>query len=296
MRQLVLMPEIHTHGRLDETVREVKALKDPSVKLFLEGVTLLNRQSVSSRAGYPVTPTEHEGIQKASAILAFSYAISRAFALTWSLGNPTQEGIAYMTILGKSLLATRLQLSQLNRTDGPRSIDELLTQEIDHGLDLVKRLGLVDDTAINSIMTHLAQGSLESKLVVFRSLITGMVVKSGIDQAELTKLPGTIDSYFLRAHGIEAKLVSANLHLSLGILTDPSPGVTPIAFDTLVYDTYKQYRVLREAFMAYSVAKEDFSLGYMNLGLGHVTREGLLISLLAETNMQLIAVKERRAI
>lgn len=286
-RKLIVLPESHTMGRRRQAALYAKE-QTGSVKLFLEGIRKKEADKASSSLGYPVTPLEHGILPAVMSPFIAANGTLRSNAFLWSLANRRKDSAARKFVEDEKDVAAHVSGSPR----GKIRLDEvklLLGRDAAFSANAtlyVKPFDELFGDSLNEILDAGPKG-IPPILSGALRLLAKTLPPSTLRDLEVSVL-SEINGLFGSKYGFA---LSITHDADYGTVEDFVPLVEsskPLGLYLKVTDVLNRLKELREMYMAYAVAREEFDLGVLNVGLAHLSRGSRMLEIFQKCDIESI--------
>lgn len=278
VKRIVVFPERHHRPRTREAITFARetAEKGASVKLFVEGMMAGDIARLSKEAGFPITCIENEKIKRPTDIAMFLTALHDLNVFRWSIANINDrdcfqflQDAARSAYLALNPLSTDLPSEPVQV--GLNAIMEHLVAECRLTSSLLKKFRIMEDTELDAVVSDsLAPGEchIPRSLLELTLRLLNCSPQSELDWMASALLPEMlrffsgrygICAYYAGFGDMQISKLSKRLH----------PGYNPLEARDMLSRLGTRLMSLRELFMAYSIAREEFDYGIVNVGQVH---------------------------
>ncbi len=293
VKRVIMFPERHDRPRTREAIAFAKktASQGFAVKLFVEGVMAGDIARLSNDAGFPITCIEDERIKRTTDISMFLTALHGLNAFRWSVAHVTNGDCAQFLKDAARSAYFASNPSATNLPSGPVRLDipairQYLVAECMHPQVSLKKL-VAGEELQRVISASLTQGEhrIPQPLLDLTVRLLNCIPQHDLDQMASALLPGIL-RFFSDRYGVSAYYAGFdNMHTSR-LSKRLHAGHNPMEARAMLARLETRLMSLREMFMAYSIAKEAFDYGIVNVGIVH-TMSMSLCGTLSDAGMEI---------
>lgn len=285
-RSLIIVPEMHRQKKEAEAAALAKKLRAGArgtIKLFVEGVRRCQTMEASESLGFPVTSIEDDAIKRFTTILSAAMAMTRCNAFFFALWHREEPGPAEML---SGIATTTAEVNGV-LPGGAVTFDDMakaVVSDTSYSVEPLISSGMLSEAGYGDLMVDIFANGRTGVSPRLSSLLHSLAEEAA--EIEVRKvaleLSGRVSDFFHREYGVRIRIGESDDTIT-GVF-DALDGHDPMSLHESADRSYRALRLCRESYIAYSIAREPFDIGVLNIGLGHV-RNGHLVGLLEATDI-----------
>ena len=294
------MPERHDARRRHEAVQFAKK-QSGNVKLFLEGVRRKETGAASTQLGHPIVPIEHDLLPLMMSPLIAANAALRLNLFIWAVSKRRKLDLARKIIKDEKEVAALVT----GRPEARIRLDDvklLLGRDAAFSANVTLYLKPFEGIFGESLNEILAEGSegIPPKLRAAMELLARTLLRAKLREMEssiLSEVNGLFDSHY----GFTLRMTTdaeMAFHKRMPFEQQPLPYDTLAGIPFMIRSSnlvglhftinavLDRLKELRDMYMAYAVAREDFEVGVLNVGLAHVLEGSRMMEIIKKCDIE----------
>lgn len=287
-RKLLILPENHLCPRRREAVHFAKE-QSGNTKLFIEGVRRRDADAVSLELGYSITSIEHDRLPVVMSPFIAADGALRLNSFLWSVANRRKDPAAREFIKEEREIAAYSLLASPSRIHLD-SVTRCLCENAAFSTRAASRVqpfGDVFGESLNEVL-ELGQAGIPPKLAYALHLLVEMMPLPRLERMDL-EIYSEIDSFFKSRYAISVSLPSPAYAVIPEFDFIIRASNNPLALYRKVVEVLSRMKELRNGYMAYAIAREEFDIGVLNVGALHALENSMMLRILRQCGIETVS-------